>query len=330
MRGEEALTAEFVRDAILAALDPRMAREWRVEGRPIRARVSTIFKVADPASGRAVAVKIYRPETRPKLAEAQEKLLRRMHAAMGVDGLTVPRPLGTVPERRALLMEWIEEPQVARLLGEAGSRRQDRAALFSVAGRWLGRYHASAGTNVVQLDIEALRRQIEAMLAGVANAGRDGEFRRRHDDFLRHAPRFAALPVSHVAVHGDFNPNNLLHGPRRTVGIDLGLAPPSPVTYDIGRFLVQAETAKPFLGSRGAIGRLGSERLDLEAFLAGYGALSPALDDRQFAFLFLAEVLRRWATFLGARPSGALDLGRRVKRHRLSRMAKAASAILSG
>lgn len=330
MKDDREITPDFVRETILRGFDP--AGDWLLEGEPIRARVSTIFKAVSPRSGQTMAIKLYRPGARPGIETAHERRLRRIRAVMeGSTRLTVPRPLGAIPQHRALLMEWIEEPQVSRLLARAGSRRKERARLFEVAGRWLRYFHDCAGARPAPLDVGRLRKDIRAMLGG-ADAGevRDGAFRRRHDDLLRHAHAFEGLPVAHAEIHGDFNPNNLLHGSARTVGIDLGLTPPSPVTSDIGRFLVQAETAKPFLGMPFGLGPLGSEKWDLQAFMAGYGAVPPGLDQRQFAFLILAEVLRRWATFLGIRPSAALDIGRHVKRHRLARMAKAAAGVVSG
>lgn len=326
MPTEERLTAAYVRDVILAGL----GGELRVEGPPIQARVSTIFKAATHTAPWPLAVKVYADGIRPEVVAKQGEILARAHQAMSPrPDLTVPAVWAALPEHRTLVMEWIGEPQLSRLFASAGARRGDRARLFGVAGRWLRHFHDRSGVSVAPLDVQTLLNRTDAMLNGEASAG-DTEFRRYHELLLRIAPELAGLPVGHVRAHGDFNPNNLLHGPARTVGIDLGITPMLPVTYDIGRFLVQAETAKPFLGSRTRLGPFGAELLDWEAFHAAYGVLSPPLDARQWAFLYLAEIVRRWATFVGLRPSGRFDLGRRVKRHRLKRMASSAAAVLEG
>jgi hypothetical protein len=219
------------------------------------------------------------------------------------------------------------------LLQRAGRRRDERALLFAAAGRWLRHFHGQSEVAVLPLSPKPLLQQIETRLVGQGEARRtvfDGIFRRSHEVLQTRLAACAGTPIPHVLAHGDFVSHNLFHGPERTVGFDVAGRHTSPVTRDIFRFLVHAESAKPFFTRPSTLAPTGIERQDREAFLSAYGPLDPALDDSLLAVLQLAEVLYRWSVLLDRLRRGWVNTDRIVTVIRLRRMAKYAVATLAG
>ena len=326
-------SADYVRDVILKELDRQTGQEgaWEVEGPLVEARVSRIFRARTRLARTPLAVKVFSAAIRPEQVAAQAALLRRCRDGMSIyPGLTVPALWGVLPEHRSLVMEWLAEPQVSRLLTEAGRNRERRASLFGAAGRWLRAYHDQSGIVMLPLSVEAIRREIDAMVRGADGARTEKpsrSFRAAYQLLLDCAGAFKGVAAAHAIPHGDYNGNNLFHGPERTIGIDLAVSGKAPVAHDICRFLVQCETTKPFLTRKATLSSLGVEQRDLAAFLDAYDPRRELLDDRVFAFLHFAEILRRWGTLFG-RPKGRFHLVRRMKHFRLARMAQYAGATV--
>lgn len=324
MADEPAPTTGHVRDVVLASADARTggAGGWAVEGPLARGRDSWVFRASTPLAPWPLAVKIFCSATSPDRVEKRFRQLQDYHAGLAPGPLTVPAPWAVLREHRAMISEWIGEPQASTLLRQAGRRRQRRAEILEAAGRWLGRFHDHAGIRPLPLDPARLRWHVDRMLGGREGAGQqagDGVFRQGYETLQLFAEEVSDLPVAHAACHGDFTPANLFHGPARTVGFDFAVLPDLPVSFDICRFLAGAETAKPFWTRRRDLSPQGLERPDLEAFMAGYGRLE--LSERVFSYLHLAEVLRRWASLIGQRPARRFGIARRVRLQRLRRMA---------
>lgn len=334
MAPDQAVSPAHVRDVILADLDRRTGRpgNWQIDGEAIRARESWVFKARTPLAPWPLAVKVYCTAVGTELSAHQLKLLRRFHEAMASEpSLTVPVPWAALPEHRTVIMQWVDEPRVDVLLQRAGRRRDERAQLFAAAGRWLRHFHAQAGVVVLPLSPKPLLQQIETRLIGQSDVRRkifDGVFRRSHEVLQSRLGEYAGTPVPHVLAHGDFVSHNLFHGPDRTAGFDIAGRHTSPVTRDIVRFLVHAESEKPFFTRPSTLAPTGIERQDVDAFLSAYGPLEKPLDDRLLTVLQFAEVLYRWAVLLDRLRRGRINRDRIVKVVRLRRMAKYALASL--
>ncbi|MFW6076382.1 MAG: hypothetical protein ACOC71_01395 [Hyphomicrobiales bacterium] len=311
---------------ILKALDARSGKrgDWAIEGPLAQGRDSWVFKAATPRGPWPLAVKVYCSATPTDLLAKRYRQLQRYHGVMADARDTVPAPWAVLPEHRTFISEWIDEPLVGTLLQQAGRQRQRRAELLEATGRWLGRFHRQVGISFAPVDHVRLQQHVDRSLGGMEGAGHsagDGVFRHSYAVLLKHAEEFARTPVGRTTCHGDFTPTNLFHGPERTVGFDFGSLPGLPVSFDICRFLVGAETSKPFGSRKADLSPQGMEQQDQDAFMAGYGGLDEPLEGRILSYLHLAEVLRRWATLIGEQPGNPFSMTRWLRLRRLRRMA---------
>jgi hypothetical protein len=307
------------------------SRAWRISGNVIRARVSTVFRVECAEFPYPLAIKLYDPDVDPPVVAKQAEHVRATYDRMrGSVGLTIPELVAALPEQRALLFEWINEPSAARLLAAAGSNRVERSRIFAAAGAWLSAFHRQPDGVVLPLSVTQLSASIDHLIARrPAKWSLIVPFDVAHRAWRRAIPMFEGAPLRHCKAHGDFNPNNLLHGAERTVGIDLATNTFQPVTSDICRFLIQAEITKHYISRPWTLSPLGIEADDVDAFLRAYGEEAVELDKRLFAFVFLGEVLRRWATIF-TRPKGLLHKSRPLKHIRLVRIARLATTAMLG
>jgi hypothetical protein len=336
MSREPRITAAHVRDVILRDLDRQAGTDgqWRVDDRFLSARECRVFKAHTPLAAWPLAVKVYRSDARADLIGEQHELLGRFHAGMAkLAGLTVPAPFAPLPEHRTLIMEWIGEPRMDVLLWRAGNRREERARLMAAAGCWLRAFHDQSGIDTLGLRAQNMQIRIDSMYGegeGAAEAIRDPLFRRAYRAAVDRVSEFKGAPMGYVMAHGDFNTHNLFHGPARTVGFDLTHQLKQPIAFDICRFLVHAESGKPFLTRKGSLAPSGIERQDLDAFMAAYGSLKKPLDGRVMVYLQLVEALRRWASLIGPNQRIPFSLVRPFRIYRLKRIAAHALNSLEG
>jgi hypothetical protein len=334
MAPDRAVSPAHVRDVILADLDRQTGKpgDWEIDGAAIRARESWVFKARTPLAPWPLAVKVYCDAVGVELSSQQLDLLRRFHEKMAVkSGLTVPVPWAALPEHRTLIMEWIEEPRVDVLLQRAGRRRDERARLFAAAGRWLRHFHEQSGITVLPLSPKPLLHKVEMRVLGEKGTRPrlfGGVFERAEEVLESRLAQYAGTPVAHVVAHGDFVSHNLFHGSDRTVGFDIGGRQTSPVTRDIFRFLVHAESEKPFFTRSSTLAPGGIERQDLDAFLSAYGPLGRPIEQGLFMVLQLGEIVYRWAVLVDRLRRGRVNPDRIVKVFRLRRMAKRTMAVI--
>lgn len=329
MTAEPLPTAAQLRQVLASAIGHGGGADggWRIDGPPIRARRSRIFLAHTPLAPWPVAVKAFAADVKLDAILQQADILTRYHKAMSSHpGLTVPALWRVLPEHRILIMEWIDEPRIDGQLRWRGRHPGRRAELLAAAGRWLGHFHQPSTMRSQPLQTSRLHKHIDDLLGGDTGAGDcvpDSVFRNAYALLCRQAAEFAGAPVIHGETHGDFLPHNLLHGPRRTVGLDFKPRRPAPIARDMFRFLVQAEAEKPLLMPQRALSRWGTEQADLDAFLAGYGPLHQPADDALMGFFHLSEVLRRWAMLIGR---GRARFVHPIMASRLRRMASHALA----
>jgi len=299
--GDE-VTPDHVRNVILREFDRRMGREtaWRIDGPPITARESLIYRVRETAAPAPLAVKVYFPGVDTRKIVTRAELMRAYRNAMG-SGLeqSVPSVLAIMPEHRTVVMEWIGEPRLDHLLARTGMRSDQRRTLFAAAGRWLRRFHQRSGFATRPLDGLELVQRVDIRLGGTAGAGRnarDPVFRDGYEALAAAARALDGTPFPHVTAHGDFAAHNLFHGGGRTIGIDFSARADVPYAGDAFRFLVHAETERSVMQRSGlaSVGRW----IGVDDFMAGYGPLEADVDDRVLGLLLLGEVMLRWAMLI--------------------------------
>jgi hypothetical protein len=330
MNPQPAITVEHVRHAIATALDHRAGGndDWQIEGPVVRARHSRIFPARTPLAPWPLAVKAFTAEVTPQAVEQQAEFHARYHKAMsGRDGLTVPALWAALPEHRILIMEWIDDPRIDMLLWWAGPRRDRRAELLTAAGRWLRHFHQQSTLRPLPLRTSGRLKHIDDFLGGEEGAGRrmpDQVFSSAYELLWRWTSELADTQVDHVEPHGDFVPRNLFHGSHRTVGLDFKPRRPHPPLRDIFHFLVQAESRKSPLTRHNPFFARDGDYPGLDPFLAGYGPLNQAADDKLIRYFQLAEVLSCWAKLINSRRDRFVHP---IMAARLRRMASHAVAL---
>ena len=326
-----AATAASLRVAILPAFDRGCGlapRDWQVAGPVNGGREAAIFRARCAADGSDVAVKVYRQGFD---APARVQLRFTAHSAahgrmQALSSLTVPRPLALLTEHAAIVMEWITEPSLERPLLWRQLARGERDDLIRAAGRWLRQYHdgASFGRRPMrparELAILVERLQRRNGVSGIAEFGAD--FLALYKALEAASPKIENELVTIATQHGDYTPKNVLHGPMRTVGIDIHGAGRGHVLHDICRFLLRLEADAIRASPRSAVGPLGVHPLDCAAFLSGYLRPGESLPDRAFLFSQLLALLIRWAAL--TRPGqGPVDYAiRPIRIRRLRHMGR--------
>jgi Ser/Thr protein kinase RdoA (MazF antagonist) len=291
------LTAGRVRDTILADLDRQRgeAHRWEVEGPLFIRRDSWLFKARTPAGPGPFAVKVYRPGAAMALRLREHvEAMERLHARMAsVPELTVPRPHGAVPEHRAVIMEWLNEPLMRSLLKSACTLPGRRRQLIRRAGRWLAHFHRHSEPIDRPFSAQSLVEPVVKLAKGSTTA--DPMFARSLAILKAVAPTLEGTPAAHAKVHRDFTPFNLFVGPERTVGIDVFGLVRDCVAADLSRFLVHLGIFRRRLDRLRQPAPTGNTLADYEAFLGGYESGDQAATGKLLLFAHLAFVLWRWA-----------------------------------
>lgn len=330
MSPEHAVTVEHVRDDILRVFNRRTGwkKPWRVE--PVaQGRESWLFKAESPLAPSPMAIKVYCTAVKPGVAKQQLSLLQRYHAAMASrPELTVPEGWAAYTNLRTLVMEWIDEPRVDKLLRNVEGRDRDR--IIATAGRWLRHFHDQGEPELRPFDTSHLVRAVDTPLGGEGAGAsvKDPGFRRAYATFRRYESEFAGRPVRHALGHGDFKTANLFHGPRRTVGFDMSVRRPAPVIRDIFHFVASAEVDGSLARRGSMLLRSGHGLYDLDAFLEGYGPLDEQADERLLAFCRLAEALNSWVLVIDRMRRHGLHVRRIARALRLRHMASHSAALL--
>lgn len=327
MAPDRAVSAEHVRDVILRDLAPRAGQDWDWNVKFVTtARESWLFKAASPQAPWPLAVKVYCTAVPDALPRRQMRVMRQYRDSMaGRPDLTVPRPWAALPKHRALMMEWIDAPRADKLLKRTVGRT-NRCRIMTAAGRWLRHFHDQGEHDMQPLgDLDLLRPLHTIMGSAAVAAAPDPAFRTAYATLQDCVRELGDTPVALVTAHGDFSPANLFLGEDRAVGFDFKAKPVLPAARDIMHFLVFANS---FNTSTWRLLTTQVARHDLEAFLAGYGALDAAMDARLLAVFQLSEALHSWAQSLDRIRREGNNLRRAARTRRLRRMATLASRSL--
>jgi hypothetical protein len=152
--------------------------------------------------------------------------------------LTLPAPIGLLPELGIVLQEHVPGPELQELV----SADCDPEPL-ELAGAWLARLHAAPRLD--GLGVKTLEHELEKLGTWSAEVlphlGAEGarEVRRAHRALRELAVELPPAPPT--MIHRDFYPGNMLWDGRRLCVLDLDWLSAGDPALDVGYFLAQIE-----------------------------------------------------------------------------------------
>lgn len=308
---------------------------WEVSGPVKVSRDCLLFRARTSRFDHDVAIKVFRPETHDtRTFNKQVKLLQDYSTGMGgsAKNFSVPTLLGEIENPKMILMEWIASPRLKTHLWKNCLHTHRRDSCVRAAGSWLRRFHEVKGLSVQGLEVRPLLARIEKMVRQSPPMRRppaEGDSFQACLGALRSAlDPIEGHPIPHARTHGDFNPSNVFHGPRGTVGYDFFSRRLGPITDDICRFLVYVQVYRLFQPPFSTAWALKGLDRDRTTFLQGYGPAEPELDQHPFRVLFLAETLRRWASVQKQLSLGTRGPWKRIELIRLKKLARSVAGTL--
>jgi len=329
------LTASDVRRILLEKFEDSspQGHTWEVSGPVKVSRECLLFRARTTRFEGDVAIKIFRPESLDTRSfNKQVEILEEYVSCMGDQDCRVPAALGSLQDPKMVLMEWVAAPRLKTCLLKRPLDRAWRESCLQAAGRWLRSFHEVKGFSVQALKVKPLLGRIEKMASQPDPMVRPpadwGSFQAYFGRLEKAMGSIEGSPAPHARTHGDFNPNNIFHGPEGTLGYDFFSQKLSPVTDDICRFLVYVQVYRLFLFPMPTAWALKGLDRDRTTFLQGYGPTEPELDQHPFRILFLAETLRRWASVQKQISLGTTGLWKRVELGRLRKLARSVAGTL--
>lgn len=234
-------------------------------------------------------------------------------AALGDPRFGSIRPLDCLPERRAIVMEYVGEPTIREVMRTGirmsiGRPVRDLTPAFRNAGSWLRVYHdlEYARTRPPRrATISDLTQAIADYTRYLASATGDAPFFRRVSDHVERRAAEVSLPTLPLGLsHGDFLARNVFVGPDdRVTAFDALPRWRVPIYEDLARFLMGIRSVGPQVMSLG----IAYDRLRLDQYeasvLEGYfpGGTSPVRTIQVFEMLILLD---KWAALLArSRPT---------------------------
>jgi Ser/Thr protein kinase RdoA (MazF antagonist) len=221
--------------------------------------------------------KWHEPDEGPALASLLQALWQNGFAAAN---LSIPEPLGDIPDRHILLQaEAVGEPLYNRLAALSERRAADACAMQGVrgAGRWLARLHALRDCALrARSPVEDAAQSIDKAQRHCAElAARFPAFADRFRQLAQSiGPRLADAPVQTFApTHGDFHPKNVYIAGERVTVIDFDRFAYSRPERDLGYFIAQSMT----MAYTAAL-RFEASAVWNAEFVAAYAAAAPAPD----------------------------------------------------
>jgi aminoglycoside phosphotransferase (APT) family kinase protein len=231
-----------------------------------------------------------------------ESLVRAHGHLDRVSGISVPSPIGVLPDRQGFVDGFVRGTQVNRLLRRAWLLRTEMLlTVLTTCGRFLRHVHEIDGYLDVEVVPATLAADIQGFVEGpLAAAGLTVPPATR--DALQ-AASVDPVPAVAATLHGDFAPVNFIVRPDGDLaGFDLGLRTVAVVERDLARFIAMLSTDRPFLISPHARPLERFRRSMIAALMEGYGERRSHPSVLQLALI--DELLRRWMTRHGLSQGG--------------------------
>lgn len=278
---------------------------WRLEGPVGRTRKCIIYRLSAPEHA-SLALKQYKPGVASAAAPGlqYEALMRCQDAAATGSPVPAPQAHAFAPDIGAVLMEWVDAPQLRTLLWRTALRPGHRRRLITRTARWLRSFHDLSPVAVEPLDGTKLLRKLQGKLDASAAAPLmmhgDPLFREALAAFTETAQQ-GGLEAPHALLHGDFTPSNILIDKGDVIGIDMWGARRGPVLEDIARMLTYLAIVSPFALARAP---LAAGAPLMSAFAEGYGHGPLKGGSKAVNFVMLYQQLRRWQVYADRRMAG--------------------------
>lgn len=295
-------------------------RDWVPLGAPRLRKTARIYRVRSGAFASDVAVKIFLgKESARQHACGLHSALERYRPA-GTDSLFAAVPLALVERRNAVIMRWVDAPDLQRAIYAVPGQRLERHEAIRRSGEWLRWFHRSGGLQELPFEVDAVLRAIRAMAATLPNAGGSAELAACLELLGRRADIVRGRLVAHGSVHGDFTPYNLLLSRDQAVGIDFLASRGRATVMDANRMLMYLFAHRYGPVSAGMLGPLGCARRDWRAFARGYGPGLLSAGPQAFLYFQFLETMRRWICLLAESEPPSV-LFRSIEKARIRMMA---------
>lgn len=201
---------------------------------------SILFRAAHPTAGDLAVKCVLTDERGDDGAQAQYEALVSLQTRYPArDGCRTLRPVLFLPERRAIVTEWVEGRPLADLLRDPATDREEAARLVARAGTWLHLLHSAEDLPAAPMRVgEILTAGLGPVIAVDVRWAAPGAFIGRVVALLlASGDTFSAVPVRRVVLHGDFKPDNVLFAKGETIGIDVAAKHRDNNVADVGYFL---------------------------------------------------------------------------------------------
>lgn len=276
--------------------------EWQLSPALKNSRKCDIFLVTNPRVKRKLALKIYKEGTASEQAPGlQFRALDRLQNAE----LKVPAPqaYSFLPDKRAILMEWIDAETVQNALWRWTFLPAKRRRTIRDTGNWLRQFHKVSHIANQPLDGAKLAQKLVTQCSKYDASATNTSIQRSIELFEK-AASSVKVSTPHALLHGDFTTRNILLQDCKPVGVDIWGARMGPVFEDAARFVTYAAINSPFSFSASPWHPDGAL---LQSFASGYGKDLIDLRSRAWTLLLWYQFLRRWIVYSG-RPASGMPL----------------------
>ncbi len=280
--------------------------EWQLSSALKNSRKCDIFLVTNPRVAKKLALKIYKAGTASEQAPGlQFRALDRLQNAD--PKVLAPQAYCFLPDKRAILMEWIDAETVQSILWRWTFLSAKRRQTVKDTGSWLRQFHEVSHIADQPLEGEKLTQKLVAQCSK-HNASAASPAIKQSIELFEKAASALKVSTPHALLHGDFTTRNILLQDGKPIGVDIWGARMGSVFEDAARFVTYAAINSPFSLAASPWHPDGAL---LQSFASGYGKDLIDPHSREWTLLLWYQFLRRWIVYSGRPASGMpLNVGR--------------------
>ena len=271
-------------------------QDWVQHVRPAMRRNSVIYKLKSPSAGTEIIIKVITTANASTEAENIYNSMLRYHSTNDQFN-SIPRPLGFISSRNAIIMDFLELPSLKRLLVIGMLNKSIWTRSIEKTAGWLRWFHSQSKLTPRLCTLEDRIKVIESRALKLRRAklnliGRYIGFEKLFTQAKNIALTIENHLVNYSKIHGDFKPSNILTDFETTVGIDFAPSRFGYITDDICRFLSHVDLHR-FLFTKSMSLKMHKENSCFKKFLETYGESISDINQRFFIYLYLIIILDR-------------------------------------